>query len=702
VNLTATITDKDGDFQTASLDLGKQLTITDDGPILNSATVTGSVDEGDLRSPALGGTDTFGSGNDTGPVTTGGAAGSLNTLVTFGADGPNAVPFQFISGASATLAALGIHSHGALVNTATLSPDGHTLTGSTSGPGAHAVFSLLINNDGSWTFTDLAPIDHPTPASDPSPTSGTTIGGLTTTAVEDSVVLDLSSLINAVDGDGDFVPLSGDLKITVVDDIPVLNSVSTDGILANAIGSFGGTTDFNVGADGGAHFHLRPLTAITGLTETWTDNPDGSSTIVGTVAGQATPFFDLTIAADGTYVFHLDTVTPVVTTTNTLTFSVHGGPDVDMLTASDGSTFHGVLFSAPGSTITASDPDTGGGNGGDWIKPTSSTGFGQGIGANVGDNGGFVFDAINSSTSSSPETGLSFVATNANNTSSTTVTWTEWTGPIAPGELGWMAADTQVGSGSTIISGTGHAQTININHAAGFDFVVIEFNTSAGGVRVDNFTDTTTTTVVPAGQTLDFQVSVSDFDHDLVAGTTPSQTINVSLLGGDPAVGVTTNATADGQAVMGTLHVDTLGTANHTNDFLIGNGGLDILNGGAGIDNFVVASTALDPLNPTANMATINNLTPGSDNILVDVADVSGNMGASQAINAATQFQSGAGGPTLSSWNEPGGATDKFYYDTNGHNLWYSADNGAHAIEIAHLATGAPTPAQVAAAVHVF
>src|SRR5262249_16438604 len=34
VSLTATITDKDGDFQTASLDLGKQLTITDDGPAI--------------------------------------------------------------------------------------------------------------------------------------------------------------------------------------------------------------------------------------------------------------------------------------------------------------------------------------------------------------------------------------------------------------------------------------------------------------------------------------------------------------------------------------------------------------------------------------------------------------------------------------------------------------------------------------------
>ena len=285
-----------------------------------------------------------------------------------------------------------------------------------------------------------------------------------------------------------------------------------------------------------------------------------------------------------------------------------------------------------------------------------------------------------------------------------TVHWAAYTGPTEPGTGTWLTDDTLVGSGDVTVTGKGTLENVNISVPGGYTFIVIEENTTTtnGGIRVDNFTDTVTTTVVPPNQTLDFQVSVSDFDHDLVAGSGPTQTINVSLLGGDPSLGITHNATADGQALLGTSHVDTLGSGGFTNDFLIGNGGLDILNGGAGIDNFVVASTALDPLNPTANLATINNLTPGSDKILVDVADVSGNMGASQAINALTQFQSGAGGPTATSFNEAGGATDKFYYDTTGQNLWYSADNGVHAIEVAHLATGVPTAAQVATAVHTF
>ena len=247
-----------------------------------------------------------------------------------------------------------------------------------------------------------------------------------------------------------------------------------------------------------------------------------------------------------------------------------------------------------------------------------------------------------------------------------------------------MTDDTLVASGDVTVTGKGTLENVNISVPGGFTFIVIEENTATtnGGIRVDNFTDTVTTTVVPPDQTLDFQVSVSDFDHDLVAGSGATQQSMSHCWAETRPLGITITATADGQALLGTSHVDTLGSGGFTNDFLIGNGGLDILNGGAGIDNFVVASTALDPLKSNRQFGDHQQFYPGSDKILVDVADVSGNMGASQAINAATQFQSGAGGPTATSFNEAGGATDKFYYDTTGQNLWYSADNGAHAIEV--------------------
>ena len=199
--MTVTATDADNDHATGHVDVWAQIIFHDDGPIGTNASASGTVDEGDLRSVALLGTDTFGSVTDTGPVTTGGAAGSLNALVNFGADGPSTTPFQFVGGASAALAALGIHSHGTLVDTATLSNGDHTLTASASGIGTHAVFSLTINNNGSWTFTDLGPIDHP-------------LGDNT----EAPVTLNLSGLVQAVDGDGDSTVLSNDLMVTVADE----------------------------------------------------------------------------------------------------------------------------------------------------------------------------------------------------------------------------------------------------------------------------------------------------------------------------------------------------------------------------------------------------------------------------------------------------------------------------------------------------
>jgi len=665
--------------------------VIDDVPIVLAAAVAGTVDEGGLRAVSSGGTDPYGNGNDAVALATfaSTAASNLNNLVFFGADGPNATPFQFTLTTGAH--DFGLKSHGVEIDYANVT--GNVLTAYAGGAAGVAVFALTINNDGSWSFQDMAPIDHPTPASYPSPTTGTTIGALTTTAVEDAVTLDLSSLIKAVDGDGDNVTLSNDLKVAVTDDIPVLTSVSTDGVMANAIGSFGGTVNFNTGADGGTHFFVRPLDNIAGLTQTWTDNGDGSSTVIGTVG--ATQYFDLTVNADGTYVFHLDSTTPVVSTPHTLQFTVSGGPDVDQLFTTDGSYMDGVLFSGAANVTSADDVNhENAGSSGALIKPTSSTGFGQGTGSNIGNDGGFFFHP--NVTPGDLATGFSFVATNSSSTSSSTVTWWAYKGATEPGNGTWLTDDVQVAHGSQVITGTGVGATITATVPGGYDWIVIEENTGTanGGIRVDTFTFTSTHTVVPAGQTLDFQVSVADYDHDLVAGSSATQQINVTILGGDPSVGVTQSATSDGQALVGTSQVDTLSSANHTDDYLVGNGGLDTLNGGTGADNFVVASGAIDPLHPTANTVTINNFTLGQDLILVDVADVAGNMGASQAISAG-QFTSGSGDPTAGSWTA---GADKFYFDTANNHLWYS-DNGtaAHQVELAKLATGL-----TAAAVHVF
>ena len=74
------------------------------------------------------------------------------------------------------------------------------------------MFSLTINNDGSWTFTDLGPIDHP-------------LGDNT----EAPVTLNLSGLVQAVDFDGDHTTLANDLIVTVADDTPDLVAGTASG-----------------------------------------------------------------------------------------------------------------------------------------------------------------------------------------------------------------------------------------------------------------------------------------------------------------------------------------------------------------------------------------------------------------------------------------------------------------------------------------
>src|SRR5579883_718221 len=213
---------------------------------LDNALVSGSVSEGGLVTDTIGTT-----GNSPGAATVAtGVPGSLLALVNFGTGGPASAPFQFVSQAAAStwLAHLGLDSHGSLIDTATI--NGNTLIASTdpSEGTPHNVFSLTINANGSWTFTLLAPLDDgPNQA-------------------ETSATIDLSGLIQAVDASGGTITLSGDFKITVVDDNPVLTSATVtsgsveEGALFHAAdGAFG-----DLYGDGNAHFQDGSTATISG------------------------------------------------------------------------------------------------------------------------------------------------------------------------------------------------------------------------------------------------------------------------------------------------------------------------------------------------------------------------------------------------------------------------------------------------------
>ena len=144
MNLTATITDKDGDFQTASVDLGKQLTIQDDGPTI------GGFDHAIIDA------------QDNEVVT-------ANYAVNFGADGDGAMRVAIHDGAvnGFNLATTDL---GGGITSVHVTGNGddytfyyrtHAVSGgveldaffiNTSGTLSNAFFTLLINPDGTYTF----------------------------------------------------------------------------------------------------------------------------------------------------------------------------------------------------------------------------------------------------------------------------------------------------------------------------------------------------------------------------------------------------------------------------------------------------------------------------------------------------------------------------------------------------------------------
>src|SRR5262249_19860537 len=218
-------TDFDGD--TTTLDANSlSVTVIDDIPIQNANTSTGVVEEEQLTGgnedttsgpPDLD-DDTAGDSN----VTTAVATGSLAPLVTVGAD----EPASFSLGSTSGLPAL--TSQG---QTVAYDVTGNKLTGFVdSGPvgldaGDPQVFTLELSgtNNATWTFTLLDQLDHPT------------LDGVAGDDTENTLALDLSSVIQATDFDGDTTTLDANsLSVTVIDDIPIQNPTTSTAVAQQA------------------------------------------------------------------------------------------------------------------------------------------------------------------------------------------------------------------------------------------------------------------------------------------------------------------------------------------------------------------------------------------------------------------------------------------------------------------------------------
>ncbi|QOZ46508.1 hypothetical protein XH89_25830 [Bradyrhizobium sp. CCBAU 53340] len=335
VTLTATITDNDGDTASTGIDLGKQVTFLDDGPVATNVQLTGTVDEDGLPLGIAAG--------DGGNVSMTIASGNVSTLFLSGADAPLTYSF---TASLASLTAENLTSGGvALSYAVTTSAGVETLTATA---GATPVFTLTLNETtGAYTFTLLSHVDN--------------APGLGETAA-DNLAIAFGSVIQATDSDGDTVGATGGLTISVVDDVPVATNVQLtgtvdeDGLPLGIAAGDGGNVSMTIASGNVSTLFLSgadaPLTysftaSLASLTaENLTSGGVALSYAVTTSAGVET----LTATAGATPVFTLTLNETTGAYTFTLLSHVDNAPGL-------GETAADNLAIAFGSVIQATDSD---------------------------------------------------------------------------------------------------------------------------------------------------------------------------------------------------------------------------------------------------------------------------------------------------------------------------------------------------------
>ncbi|HHF3091279.1 TPA: retention module-containing protein [Vibrio diabolicus] len=273
LDFTIVATDFDGD--TSSLVL--PVTITDDVPTINDV-VALAVDEDDLSSV----------GSDQSQPTL--VEGQFTT--TQGSDG--VVQYQLDVNADPLN---GLQSQGQTVSIAeTQNADGsYTYSATANGS---AVFTLILNTDGSYSFELQGPIDH--------------------AANSDSLTLDFGVIATDFDGDTSQIVL----PVTIVDDKPTITDVDAITVDEDDLGTIGseqtdpisidGNFTTTQGSDRVVSYQLdASATPVDGLTSqgvavtlTETANGDGSFTYKAAAGSEAV--FTLTVNTDGSYNFTLE------------------------------------------------------------------------------------------------------------------------------------------------------------------------------------------------------------------------------------------------------------------------------------------------------------------------------------------------------------------------------------------------------------
>jgi hypothetical protein len=277
------------------------------------------------------------------------------------------------------------------------------------------------------------------------------------------------------------------------------------------------------------------------------------------------------------------------------------------------------------------------------------------------------------------------------------VTDTSGLGTATVAEVGSIVTGTNLG----VFTATGYG-ALETLYEGGNDFKIGGFGAS-----------------VPSTQPVDFSVPLTITDGD---GDTASGAIGVSLFPSAETQFVSTSGPGTYTATSARPNIvdessggnNTLNGLNGTNDILYGGHG-DTLNAGTiGVD-ILIAGPGNNILNGTTNATStshdefvlqvsngahqsINNFNATYDDIIVDIG-AGGTIASAMASSglASGDLVSGAGtGTGNSNPSNLFSTGNHFAFNTSTNELYYSPDaTAAHAIDLAHLATGVPTAAHI-------
>lgn len=352
INLTATVTDSEGDTASASVDVGHTLIFRDDGPSID----VGATD-GNAILLTTQDADSAGVASDTASASF--AAAFSADSMSYGADGaPNGATvswaYALLLGAGAP--ATGLTSNGVPV---TLSLVAGEIIGSAGGT---PVFSLAVNAaTGVVTLTQFAELDHPLPGASANyadqlltlPAGLVELRGTATITdrdgdnISDSATIDLGGNIRFAD-DGPTISGGGSAPLLEVDE---------SALPANASGSFAGlfSPALAFGADGPGNivYELGVTVGASGLLDALSGEPVTLALEGGVIVGRTTTHEVFRISVDAAGVVTFDQLRAVRHTPDS-------GPDQSVsLTGSNLITLTAIATDGDGDTARATVDITG-------------------------------------------------------------------------------------------------------------------------------------------------------------------------------------------------------------------------------------------------------------------------------------------------------------------------------------------------------